>query len=154
MKLCPTCHEQKPQHAFRERSKRGKRVLYGECRECERSKYRDYYYADPEKSRERIRRGNLARRGVDRAWFESVLAAQGGGCAICGSAVGSGRWDTLHVDHDHRCCPGDVGNCPGCVRGLLCGNCNLALGKFGDSLGVLKSAVRYLSKWEGLEHEG
>jgi len=45
------------------------------------------------------------------------------------------------VDHCHR---------EGRVRGLLCTNCNQALGKFSDSILLLESACDYL-KTDGLE---
>ena len=44
-----------------------------------------------------------------------MFAVQGGVCAICEEAPAS------HVDHDHE---------TGRVRGLLCFNCNGALGQF------------------------
>lgn len=47
--------------------------------------------------------------------YERLLAAQGGGCAICGATPKTRRLD---VDHDHR---------TGAVRGLLCHRCNRAL---------------------------
>lgn len=56
-------------------------------------------------------------------------------CAICGLIEDC--TGTLHVDHDHT---------TNKVRGLLCSNCNHALGMFRDSVGVLKAAVVYLEK--------
>jgi hypothetical protein len=62
-----------------------------------------------------------------------MLAAQGGGCAICERPP---RPDiSLHVDHDHV---------SGAVRGLLCFRCNNALGDLGDDLQHLERAVAYL----------
>lgn len=53
--------------------------------------------------------------GVSDEDYARMLAAQGGGCAICGAPPKTRR---LHVDHDHR---------TGAVRGLLCYRCNRAL---------------------------
>ena len=47
-----------------------------------------------------------------------MLAAQGGGCAICGRPP---KRTSLHVDHDHE--TGDAR--------ILCFNCNDALGASG-----------------------
>lgn len=52
-------------------------------------------------------------------------------CAICQSET------KLCIDHDHG---------TGAVRGLLCLNCNLALGNFHDSIEKLEKAIMYLKK--------
>lgn len=50
--------------------------------------------------------------GITAEEYDLRLAAQGGGCAICGATPKTRR---LHVDHDHK---------TGAVRGLLCLRCN------------------------------
>jgi protein-arginine kinase activator protein McsA len=65
--------------------------------------------------------------------FDSMSAAQGGGCAICRKP--NTRRAQLVVDHDHS---------TGKVRGLLCDNCNLALGYLKDNLDILLRAADYL----------
>lgn len=76
------------------------------------------------------------------------LAAQGGGCAICGKAL---TIKSLRIDHDHRCCSGVRGtSCGKCIRGLLCNGCNAGLGCLGDSYASLMKASQYLLKWESL----
>ncbi|ARX86594.1 MULTISPECIES: endonuclease domain-containing protein [Streptomyces] len=68
---------------------------------------------------ERVR---LALYGVTRDFLDLLLRHQRGSCAICGvSEQETGR--SLHIDHDHACCPGR-GCCGACVRGLVCSNCN------------------------------
>lgn len=66
--------------------------------------------------------------------FNTMLEEQDGGCAICGRESQKGN---LHVDHDH-----DTGK----VRGLLCRNCNLALGLMDDDRRRLGAAIRYLTE--------
>lgn len=56
--------------------------------------------------------------GMDLAQYDVLLAAQGGGCALCG-VVKYGRGYAFQVDHDHS---------TGRVRGLLCATCNMQLG--------------------------
>lgn len=75
--------------------------------------------------------------------YEAMLAAQGGGCALCGSdkAGGIGRF---HVDHDHRFAMGDKRG----VRGILCHRCNTGIGALGDNLDAMERAMRYVSRFE------
>jgi len=62
--------------------------------------------------------------------YSNMVISQSGRCAIC--RIES---DDLHIDHDH-----DSGQ----VRGLLCPQCNQALGMFRDTPGILKEAAKYL----------
>lgn len=74
--------------------------------------------------------------GITADEYTRMVAAQGGGCAICGATeCDDGR--RLHVDHCHE---------TGKVRGLLCAACNHGLGKFRDSPLLLRRAVEYLEK--------
>lgn len=76
--------------------------------------------------------------------LDELLESQDGKCAICGvSGPDAARWNNLVVDHDHTCCPGKK-TCGKCVRGLLCSNCNCAIGLLGDNPETLMSAVAYL----------
>lgn len=64
--------------------------------------------------------------------YETLLAAQNGICAICGKEE-SHR--SLSVDHNHN---------TGAVRGLLCNNCNVAIGMLNDDPNLCIKASRYL----------
>lgn len=48
-----------------------------------------------------------------------------------------------HIDHDHSCCPGRK-SCGKCIRGLICGDCNVGLGRFKDNPEALRRAADYL----------
>lgn len=80
----------------------------------------------------------LRRYGVTEEWFREQLVGQAGRCGICGDVMAPGPG--THIDHDHR---------SGRVRGLLCSNCNTALGLMGDSPRILLAAVRYLEVPDG-----
>lgn len=76
--------------------------------------------------------------GMDRAAFDDLLAGQGGACALCASTQkGFNSGVGLHIDHCHE---------TGRVRGLLCGDCNTALGRFGDNPALLRRAAEYLER--------
>lgn len=89
---------------------------------------------------------------ITSATYAEMLASQGGGCAICGQTpaeTGGSAFrqpSRLAVDHDHQCCEGHT-SCGRCIRGLLCGRCNTAIGHFGDDPALLASALRYLQAW-------
>lgn len=77
--------------------------------------------------------------GISRTEIERML---NGCCEICGA----GQFDInvkLHIDHDHR---------TGKVRGVLCNNCNFAIGHLHDDPLLAASALRYLLK-ETKAHE-
>jgi len=68
-------------------------------------------------------------------------AEMGDVCWVCGDSA------DVVIDHDHSCCAGER-SCGGCVRGLLCRKCNLAIGHFGDDIEKLVSAIYYLEVFE------
>lgn len=79
------------------------------------------------------------RRGLTLEQLLAMEAAQASLCAICHqpeTALGAhGKVKSLAVDHCHE---------TGRVRGLLCNNCNRAIGLLGDSVDLLLKAVEYL----------
>lgn len=87
------------------------------------------------------RRTRVRKHGITLERFDEMSQEQGGGCAICGGPNRGGRH--LEIDHDHACCPGTE-SCGKCVRGLLCGPCNKALGQFQDNPELLRRAAEYL----------
>lgn len=94
--------------------------------------------ANPERRREISRRSLLKAYGLTTEAHDKLLAAQGGGCAICRSPS-SGRKGrvSLYVDHDHG---------TGAVRGLLCFHCNTMLGNARDSADRLRAGAEYLDR--------
>jgi hypothetical protein len=74
--------------------------------------------------------------GITAAVYDLLLILQNGVCAVCRCSCISGR--RLAVDHCH------VTNK---VRGLLCANCNRALGLLKDDPLRLRAAADYLEKF-------
>jgi hypothetical protein len=102
------------------------------------------YQQQPEPRARRLASYRKYRTGLTQEMFDRLLEYQGHACAICRSPEpgGKGSW---HIDHDHACCPG-ARSCGKCVRGLLCGACNMALGLLHDDPARLQAALRYLDK--------
>ena len=119
--------------------------VYPDCRECRAVKARERYRLHKEKllaaQRERraqqpeTERNRYRKRkyGFDVAAERMMSEQQGGRCAICGKKT------QLVIDHCHVCTE---------VRALLCTNCNLGLGHFGDNPLLLGRAASYLRKWK------
>lgn len=103
----------------------------------ERARRREQY--SPEKARAK----NLRARGLTVDDYRFMMLMQGGRCAGCG-AVAARLPRPLQVDHDHACCPDGKKSCGACTRGLLCDNCNRALGMVADDAHVLRSLIHYL----------
>ena|ERR1700742_5246121 len=69
----------------------------------------------------------------------------GGKCALCQKATGAARALAVEYDHGHcEICRTSGGSCgaPESIRGLACGPCNEAIGRF--SVETLIRMVRYL----------
>lgn len=122
MRTCNICYQEKPLTDFYKGAKyRG--GYRPACKACVIAAQSEYQRT--ERGRAVHRRAVLKHRyGISIAQYDEMLAAQGGGCGICGSKTpGNGEKEFFSVDHDHDCCPG-VRSCGKCVRGLLCLRCN------------------------------
>ena len=76
--------------------------------------------------------------GITENAYEDLKKAQAHQCALCGGSgfvMGKHGHEKLCVDHCH-----DTGK----VRGLLCHNCNRALGLLKDDPGLLRKAADYV----------
>jgi hypothetical protein len=88
----------------------------------------------------RFNRSLIYKHGITIEDYYRILAKQKGKCAICRTEKpGHSRMLFFCVDHDHK---------TGKVRGLLCDDCNLGIGKLKDSRGNLLRAWRYLRHHE------
>lgn len=156
MKTCTACKEAKPPSEYH-RNRRRPDGLCSECKPCVRAYRAEYNYrpevraqrsaankAYREQNPDLIRRNELWNRyRTTPEWLEVKLAEQRGLCGICERPV-AGK--NLHIDHDHRCCPG-AGSCGGCLRDLLCGRCNPGLGLFYDDADLMEAGAAYLRRW-------
>ena len=92
------------------------------------------------KNRAENSRRNFIRHRIDEKLFNYLYQIQNGNCAICNTSYGGTthhKRRILSIDHDHL---------TGSVRGLLCNNCNKALGLFKDNIKILEKAIKYLQE--------
>ena len=147
-KVCRKCGEKKPLSDFHKCSaakdkhaswckkcacarKQGYR---DKNREATITKQREYYYKNRDAHADRRLQRIF---DISLADYDNMLEEQGGGCAICGKTPEeNGR--RLSVDHDHE---------TGEVRGLLCMDCNVSLGRFNDSSERCRQAMLYLRSY-------
>ena len=76
--------------------------------------------------------------GITQLEYDQLFEKQNGLCAIWGkpeTCSHKGILDHLSVDHVHT---------TGKIRGLLCHNCNIALGNFKEDFSILENAIVYL----------
>ena len=123
-KWCPECGEVKSLTDF-PRNKRARNGHGTYCKPCHNRIGTANREANGGARNYHLRR----RYGITAEHADRMLAEQGGLCAICREAPG------VHVDHDHA---------TERVRGLLCFNCNQALGNFRDRRDLLLRAAMYL----------
>lgn len=155
MKTCTKCNTEKPLEEFgvdkttkdgyrysckvcynaqqREYVRNNKELI--KARNAAKAKQRKAYYQSP-RGIKSSRRAHLKRKyGITLEEYNNLLKQQQSKCKICGQEETSERNSHLCVDHDHN---------TGAIRGLLCNNCNRALGLFKDNIEVLHNAIIYL----------
>lgn len=107
----------------------------------EKGKETNRRYQRSEKCKSRHRGCRLKRQyKITLEQYDKMFAFQGGVCAICGcpeTVKLKNIAKRLSIDHNHI---------TGKVRGLLCHNCNQALGLLGENPVVIKSLLGYIIK--------
>jgi len=117
------------------------RIAHAEELKVYRKKYNDEHreeikawqqtYQEKRKILARIRRY-----GITDIEFNTLLEKQGGTCAVCKMIGWNGKGP--HVDHNHK---------TGKVRGILCSNCNAAVGMMKDNRKIVQGLVEYMKTW-------
>ena len=101
------------------------------CKKCSNERLRKDREQDREKWIKYNRKSNLKMRyGLQQNEFLQISKKQKGKCLICKK-----KTKRLCIDHNHK---------TGKVRGLLCQNCNAALGMVDENVVILKDMIRYL----------
>ena len=94
---------------------------------------------------EASRRDLLKRYGLTLEDYERMVARQRGRCAICHRKRPAADGREWTIDHDHV---------TGQVRGLLCNDCNRAIGLLRDDPKILRAAVQYVERHRQLQLVG
>lgn len=159
-KRCPRCKEVKPIETGFYILKSGPREgrISGYCRACDveitaiafgrtpgayratQQRNAEWSAANPGKMPRHVRASMLRRYGLTMEQYDAMLARQGGICAACSRPETrriNGIVTRLAVDHCHA---------TGKVRGLLCANCNTAVGHLRDDPQAAYGVARYLER--------
>lgn len=112
---------------------------------------KEQYKADPKKAIERSLRwqkNNPEKKrvsvikslyGITEDEYREFLDETMGVCPICKEEFDDDLGNMACIDHNHK---------TGGVRGIICRNCNLMLGRLKDDVGLLLNAITYLKKGE------
>ena len=140
MKSCTKCGQTKDETEFypgKAKRKDGsiREFRRSHCRACElkRKSKRDKRTKQQKADAELMRKYGLTTDARD------LLATIQGGCGICGTKKPGGRYNSWNVDHCH-----DTGK----VRGVLCWDCNVGIGKLKDDANLLRRAIQWLEQSE------
>jgi len=146
-KICTQCNKERPLTEF-SKQKNGRFGCSSICKECKYNKTKEYNNQHKEERKLKREQNKDKHRafifkqnyGITLDNYNEMVEEQNGVCAICGQPETAfekrfNRVRKLSVDHSHE---------TGKVRGLLCGNCNKALGGFKDNINILQKAIDYL----------
>jgi hypothetical protein len=138
-KICNICNIEKDLTEFYKHPscKDGYRL---QCKDCHNAMHTQRYTANPDVLADLRYK---AKYNITIEDYNDMFIEQGGRCAICGKHQKDLK-NKLAVDHCHGTKK---------VRGLLCLNCNTALGNFRDRLDLLENAMKYLEFSKEKENE-
>lgn len=132
MKRCKRCLKLLPLKDFYNKVSRGGKIYKrGTCKYCH---FKDTKKNAKKYSEEDYFKKIKHRYGVSKEEYLNLLKKQGGKCATCLKTTKT----KLCIDHCHK---------TNKIRGLLCQNCNRALGHIFDNPEVLKRMLKYLKNY-------
>jgi hypothetical protein len=133
------CGIEKPLEVFRSRGGSMSHLLKSRCNTCLYAEHKKWAENNPDRVREYRQKDSwtlakrCARRGITPEQLFDRFERQEECCAICKDEI---KIIDSAIDHNHT---------TGEFRGVLCKQCNRALGMFKDDPQVLESAVEYLN---------
>ena len=140
MLVCTKCKLEKDEVCFSIKGGSKNRGRSYFCKSCHNEYVRDVWYkknADKQIvssrkwKKENKMRIMATKYKITEELLQKLIDDSDGKCNTCGKSA------KLHIDHCHTSYK---------VRGLLCANCNLAIGMIGDNIEVLENLIVYLRK--------
>lgn len=131
VQICYSCKQEKPLSDFwKDKTKR--LGVGSECKDCHKQRKHLFRKENKEEMRAYYRRWHLQNKyGLTIDQYRDILNQQDGKCGACGST------HRLVIDHCHT---------TGTIRGILCDNCNKALGQVHDSTATLRGLIDWIEK--------
>ena len=121
MKVCTSCKKELPLNEFHKRTYGSGNIGYqNKCKSCS-TKIRKSYYKPHEVMRRKF--------SLTEDQYNKLMSNTN--CQICDAEL-----TKKCIDHCHS---------TNKIRGILCNNCNTALGLVGDNIQTLQSMVEYLN---------
>lgn len=141
---CTKCKNDKDISEFRIR-KSLKRGYQSWCKDCENIENKKRYTPKEKKNKNKeydpiatLKRMLKHRYKLSYDEYFEMYNKQEGKCAICKVNKILGTKKGLQIDHNHE---------TNQVRGLLCTDCNTAIGKLKENITFFKNAIDYLNKY-------
>lgn len=128
-RVCKTCNESFPLEKFWLQP--NKKNRYTSCPQCINKQRQEKYKLNIEEHRKQHKEYVLKYRyKLTSEDINNLLLQQDNKCVICKQIL-----IKKHIDHCHK---------TGKIRGILCPNCNKALGLFKENTTALQNAIKYL----------
>ncbi len=132
-RTCRTCGQEQPITEYYATGRKPDE-RHTECKTCTKARVSATHKANPDLQRNR----DLKRLyGITLEDYNERLIKQEHKCACCGTTSPGGKHSTFVVDHCHE---------TGKIRGLLCHNCNTALGLLKDDPARIAKLITYLAQ--------
>jgi hypothetical protein len=140
-KICVKCNQEKSLEMFA-KGKNYKDGRRGTCKRCHTDYVLSYYDSKPDKKAAKnkmnsVYSGNWKKHGISKEQYIEMLSKYNGKCYSCKDR------EAVSIDHDHGCCDRSR-SCGKCIRGILCNQCNTALGLLQDNKEKIKGLLEYL----------
>lgn len=141
MKTCTKCGVEKDISLFC-KGKKYKDGYRNVCKRCHTDYMMSYYRKNPDKNKEKIKintfnKSAWNRHKISKKDYEDLLAKYNGKCHACKERLAT------CIDHDHNCCDSQR-SCGNCIRGVLCNQCNTALGLLNDKKKYIIGLLNYI----------